>query len=51
MSARATTTRFLNAFYVPVVVLYALSLGDVYQSTLFHVPGFVSERVAPEVMV
>jgi hypothetical protein len=36
---------YLNTFYPAVIVLFALSIGGLYESTLFRLPGFVSERV------
>ena len=48
---RYDRTRFLNSFYLPVLALFVLSLGDVYQSTLFRLPGFVSERVVTRIAI
>ena len=48
---RQSAKRFLNALLLPTAALILLSLGDVYERTLFRLPGFVSERVTSRFII
>jgi hypothetical protein len=48
---RDSAKRFLNAMLLPTALLIALSLFNVYEQTLFRLPGFVSERVTTRLMI
>ena len=48
---RTAATKFLNAFYLPALALFVLSIGGVYEATLFRLPGFVSERVVTRLAI
>jgi hypothetical protein len=48
---RHDTKRGLNALLLPAAALMVLSMGHVYEWTLFRVPGFVSERVTTRFIV
>jgi hypothetical protein len=41
----------LRTLALPCIVLFALSMDHVYESTFFRLPGFVSERVATRLLV
>jgi hypothetical protein len=43
--------RFLNVLLLPTSALIILSIGDVYERTLFRLPGFVSERVTTRLVI
>jgi len=43
--------RSLNLLLVPAFALIVLSMGNVYELTLFRLPGFVSQRVASRLIV
>jgi hypothetical protein len=49
--AREPARRFTNALLLPCAALLALSMYDVYADTFFHLPGFVSERVATRLLI
>ena len=48
---RQSAKRFLNVLLLPTAALILLSLGDVYERTLFRLPGFVSERVTSRFII
>ncbi len=48
---REPATRFMNVLLLPTALLLILSLGNVYQHTLFRLPGFVSERVTTRLII
>jgi hypothetical protein len=43
--------RFLNLLLLPTGALIVLSIGHVYEQTLFRLPGFVSQRVTSRFVI
>jgi hypothetical protein len=43
--------RFLNLLLLPTGALIVLSIGNVYELTLFRLPGFVSQRVTSRFVI
>ena len=43
--------RYLNLLLVPTGALIVLSIGNVYELTLFRLPGFVSQRVTSRLLI
>ena len=43
--------RFLNLLLLPTAALIVLSMGNVYELTLFRLPGFVSRRVTSRLVI
>jgi hypothetical protein len=48
---RRQAQRLLNGFLMPSVTLLVLSMDGIYKSTLFRLPGFVSERVVTRFVI
>ena len=48
---RERDLRFMNRFYAPAAILLILSCGRIYGSTLFLLPGFVSERITTRFLI
>lgn len=48
---RDASKRVLNVMLLPTAVLILLSLFNIYEQTLFRLPGFVSERVTTRLIV
>jgi hypothetical protein len=48
---RESPRRFINMLLLPSAMLVLLSIGHLYEHTLFQLPGFVSERVTTRLIV
>ena len=48
---RQRRKRSINVLLLPTCALVVLSIGDIYGRTLFHLPGFVSERVSSRMLI
>lgn len=48
---RQSAKRFINVLLLPTCALTLLSLGNIYERTLFRLPGFVSERVTSRLII
>jgi hypothetical protein len=41
----------IDALWLPSVAMIVLAMSDIYRQTLFHLPGFVSERVSTRLAI